>query len=66
MLPDPINASLVHLGASAVLHQCFFIAADNDWNPIEWDRAAEELTWERVNTMYILKQIVSSISVANQ
>ena len=22
---------------------------DNDWNPIEWDRAAEELTVERVS-----------------
>ncbi|GFR79088.1 E3 ubiquitin-protein ligase MARCH6 [Elysia marginata] len=21
---------------------------DNNWNPIEWDRAAEELTWERL------------------
>ena len=24
-------------------------ADDNNWNPIEWDRAAEELTWERVS-----------------
>ena len=23
--------------------------AENEWNPIEWDRAAEELTWERVS-----------------
>jgi hypothetical protein len=21
---------------------------DGNWNPIEWDRAAEELTWERL------------------
>lgn len=21
---------------------------DQPWNPIEWDRAAEELTWERL------------------
>ena len=27
---------------------CLF-ATDNDWNPIEWDRAAEELTVERVS-----------------
>lgn len=20
----------------------------NNWNPVEWDRAAEELTWERL------------------
>ena len=24
-------------------------AQDDHWNPIEWDRAAEELTWERVS-----------------
>lgn len=23
-------------------------ADDLNWNPIEWDRAAEELTWERL------------------
>lgn len=23
-------------------------ADDVNWNPIEWDRAAEELTWERL------------------
>ena len=22
---------------------------ENNWNPVEWDRAAEELTWERVS-----------------
>lgn len=27
---------------------------DNNWNPIEWDRAAEELTWERVRC-YVVK-----------
>lgn len=24
------------------------VAQDDNWNPIEWDRAAEELTWERL------------------
>lgn len=24
------------------------VAADENWNPMEWDRAAEELTWERL------------------
>ena len=29
-----------------------YISTDeNNWNPVEWDRAAEELTWERVNTV---------------
>ena len=23
-------------------------AEDNNWNPMDWDRAAEELTWERL------------------
>ena len=27
---------------------CYMFADDNNWNPIEWDRAAEELTWERL------------------
>ena len=33
---------------------CFvsdFVFTDTDdvnWNPMDWDRAAEELTWERV------------------
>ena len=26
-----------------------FAYSDDNWNPIEWDRAAEELTWERVS-----------------
>lgn len=25
-----------------------FFADDMNWNALEWDRAAEELTWERV------------------
>lgn len=25
-----------------------FAADDMNWNALEWDRAAEELTWERV------------------
>ena len=24
---------------------------ENNWNPVEWDRAAEELTWERVSEL---------------
>ncbi len=27
---------------------CLFCADDMNWNALEWDRAAEELTWERV------------------
>ena len=30
----------------------FCFADDNNWNPIEWDRAAEELTWERVRNFF--------------
>ena len=30
----------------------FFTFLDNDWNPIEWDRAAEELTVERVSLFW--------------
>ena len=26
---------------------------ENNWNPIEWERAAEELTWERVSLITI-------------
>lgn len=26
----------------------FFSLDDMNWNALEWDRAAEELTWERV------------------
>ena len=27
----------------------FFLSTDDaNWNPVEWERAAEELTWERV------------------
>lgn len=44
-------------GAGAPEVEVFDVAAmganngaqdDNNWNPIEWDRAAEELTWERL------------------
>lgn len=27
---------------------------DMNWNALEWDRAAEELTWERVNPHFII------------
>ena len=40
-----------------VPYGCFFLHAfsdDNNWNPIEWDRAAEELTWERVCRIFFL------------
>lgn len=31
------------------LHSALIVFLDDiNWNPIEWDRAAEELTWERV------------------
>jgi len=32
-------------GAHCVLGVCI---DDVNWNPMDWDRAAEELTWERV------------------
>lgn len=28
-----------------------FCADDMNWNALEWDRAAEELTWERVRLL---------------
>lgn len=28
---------------------------DMNWNALEWDRAAEELTWERVSKTYIFQ-----------
>ena len=31
---------------------------DNHWNPMEWDRAAEDLTWDRVRyTIFSLLKI---------
>lgn len=32
----------------------FLFLDENNWNPIEWERAAEELTWERVSLIFIL------------
>ena len=29
------------------------LVSENEWNPIEWDRAAEELTWERVKYFFL-------------
>ena len=31
----------------------FPLLDENNWNPIEWERAAEELTWERVSLITI-------------
>jgi len=28
---------------------------DMNWNALEWDRAAEELTWERVSKNHFLE-----------
>ena len=34
----------------------FFLSTDDaNWNPVEWERAAEELTWERVRFLLFLK-----------
>lgn len=32
---------------------CFYLCfvEDLNWNALEWDRAAEELTWERVGLL---------------
>ena len=35
---DPVDGGVAGAGAGA----------DDQWNPMEWDRAAEELTWERL------------------
>lgn len=39
----------LHLSAYGnQLTSVVFLADDGNWNPVEWERAAEELTWERV------------------
>lgn len=36
----------------ALVHWCCFgLAEDLNWNALDWDRAAEELTWERVGIL---------------
>lgn len=30
------------------------VAEDLNWNALEWDRAAEELTWERVGIFFLI------------
>lgn len=30
----------------------YFFTDDMNWNALEWDRAAEELTWERVRLLW--------------
>uniref|UniRef100_A0A0V0G6A1 E3 ubiquitin-protein ligase MARCHF6 n=1 Tax=Triatoma dimidiata TaxID=72491 RepID=A0A0V0G6A1_TRIDM len=42
-LLEPINEEVVGGGEAAVDGM-----GGGDWNPLEWDRAAEELTWERL------------------
>lgn len=32
---------------------CLCSAEDLNWNALEWERAAEELTWERVGTSFV-------------
>lgn len=32
-----------------------------NWNALEWDRAAEELTWERVSNTSIKHQCFNSV-----
>lgn len=35
---------------------CYSSAADDmNWNALEWDRAAEELTWERVTYSHVIQ-----------
>ena len=39
---------------------------EQQWNPMEWDRAAEELTWERLLGTYfyfsLLRQVARNFS----
>jgi len=43
-----------HIGINSTVCDCFIsdvvftVIDDVNWNPMDWDRAAEELTWERV------------------
>lgn len=54
MTPDLLlwpggEGEIIHEGAPANNNLDPGAAADDlNWNPIEWDRAAEELTWERL------------------
>jgi hypothetical protein len=43
----------------------FPFSDDINWNPIEWDRAAEELTWERVGLIidYKMKLFTSLLDI---
>lgn len=45
-----------HIFSAGVAHcfsySCLSFAEDLNWNALEWDRAAEELTWERVRIFF--------------
>ncbi|KAK3871776.1 hypothetical protein Pcinc_023101 [Petrolisthes cinctipes] len=48
-IPEGNEGELVHEGVAGNNNLDGGAAADDvNWNPIEWDRAAEELTWERL------------------
>ena len=38
---------------------------DGNWNPVEWERAAEELTWERVSDVLILNAVTFKRTTAD-
>ncbi|ROT62590.1 hypothetical protein C7M84_019575 [Penaeus vannamei] len=57
LAPVPANQNIGEGGEGEILHEGApgnnnldpgAAADDLNWNPIEWDRAAEELTWERL------------------
>lgn len=43
---------MVHYATVAELW-CVWVIDDMNWNALEWDRAAEELTWERVRATHM-------------
>ena len=38
---------------------------ENNWNPVEWDRAAEELTWERVSNLVTIIELSEFYDTTN-
>ena len=55
-VPEPpqqqqVNDARVAAAAAAAEAAAAANNDDNHWNPMEWDRAAEDLTWDRVNSL---------------
>lgn len=61
-IEDSVWSSYICFWVNPTAVRMAFVSSDDmNWNALEWDRAAEELTWERVSRNNFLELFLSGL-----